>query len=112
MWPGESRPCRSVIILLSGFACFLQFSTYCCGKIIIGESFMNLEFSAEENAFRDEVRSFIENNYPTHIQGKNMQDDMSREELTAWHKILGKKGWSDRKSTRLNSSHVRISYAV
>ncbi|MGI9362907.1 MAG: acyl-CoA dehydrogenase family protein, partial [Parasphingorhabdus sp.] len=55
---------------------------------------MNLEFSAEENAFRDEVRSFIENNYPTHIQGKNMQDDMSREELTAWHKILGKKGWS------------------
>ncbi|HEY9090972.1 acyl-CoA dehydrogenase family protein [Parasphingorhabdus sp.] len=55
---------------------------------------MNLEFTAEENAFRDEVRSFIENNYPKHIQGKNMQDEMSREELTAWYKILGEKGWS------------------
>ncbi len=55
---------------------------------------MNLEFTAEENAFRDEVRSFIENNYPQNIERAAVQDDMSPEDMTAWHKILGKKGWS------------------
>ena len=55
---------------------------------------MNLEFSPEENAFRDEVRSFIENNYPSHISARGLADDRTREELLAWHKILGKKGWS------------------
>jgi len=51
---------------------------------------MNLEFTAEENAFRDEVRSFIDNNYPK----QGMQGDLPPEDMTAWHKILGKKGWS------------------
>ncbi|QTD55102.1 acyl-CoA dehydrogenase family protein [Parasphingorhabdus cellanae] len=55
---------------------------------------MNLEFTAEENAFRDEVRSFIENNYPQNIERAAVQDDMSPEDMTAWHKILGEKGWS------------------
>lgn len=55
---------------------------------------MNLEFTAEENAFRDEVREFIRNNYPDNIEGRGVQDEMSPEDLTAWHKILGKKGWS------------------
>ncbi|GAB5480336.1 MAG: acyl-CoA dehydrogenase family protein [Parasphingorhabdus sp.] len=55
---------------------------------------MNLEFTAEEKAFRDEVRSFIENNYPQNIERAAVQDDMSPEDMTAWHKILGEKGWS------------------
>lgn len=55
---------------------------------------MNLEFTAEENAFRDEVREFIRNNYPDNIEGRGVQDELSPEDLTAWHKILGKKGWS------------------
>ncbi len=55
---------------------------------------MNLEFTAEEKAFRDEVRNFIENNYPQNIERAAVQDDMSPGDMTAWHKILGKKGWS------------------
>lgn len=55
---------------------------------------MNLEFTEEENAFRAEVRSFIENNYPKHIEGRGVQDELGPEDMMAWHKILGKKGWS------------------
>ena len=55
---------------------------------------MNLEFNEEEKAFRAEVREFIENNYPQDIGTRGVQDEMGREDLLAWHKILGKKGWS------------------
>ncbi|WP_417620830.1 acyl-CoA dehydrogenase family protein [Parasphingorhabdus sp.] len=55
---------------------------------------MNLEFTEEENAFRAEVREFIENNYPKNIGTRGVEDEMSREDMLAWHKILGKKGWS------------------
>lgn len=55
---------------------------------------MNLEFTPEENAFRDEVRDFIANNYPQNIGTRGVQDEMSPEDMAAWHKILGKKGWS------------------
>jgi alkylation response protein AidB-like acyl-CoA dehydrogenase len=55
---------------------------------------MNLEFSPEEIAFRDEVRAFIDANYPAHLKGKGMREDFSKEDFLAWHKILGKKGWS------------------
>ncbi len=55
---------------------------------------MDLNFSAEELAFRDEVRAFIEANYPKHLKGKVLREDLSKEDFLAWHKILGKKGWS------------------
>ncbi|MEO0906299.1 MAG: acyl-CoA dehydrogenase family protein [Pseudomonadota bacterium] len=55
---------------------------------------MNLEFTPEEVAFRDEVRAFIEENHPKHLEGMGNREDMSPEDMTAWHKILGKKGWS------------------
>ncbi len=55
---------------------------------------MNLEFTEEEKAFRAEVREFIENNYPQDIGTRGVDDEMGREDLLAWHKILGKKGWS------------------
>ena len=56
---------------------------------------MDLNFSAQEIAFRDEVRAFIEANYPKHLRGKNiMREDLSKEDFLAWHKILGQKGWS------------------
>ena len=55
---------------------------------------MNLEFTEEEKAFRAEVREFIENNYPKNIGTRGVQDDLSPEDMLAWHKILGKKGWS------------------
>lgn len=55
---------------------------------------MNLEFSPEENAFRAEVRAFIEENHPKHLEGMGNREDMSPEDMMAWHKILGKKGWT------------------
>ena len=55
---------------------------------------MNLEFTEEEKAFRAEVREFIENNYPQNINASGLRDDLSPEDMVAWHKILGEKGWS------------------
>jgi alkylation response protein AidB-like acyl-CoA dehydrogenase len=55
---------------------------------------MNLDYSPEEIAFRDEVRTFIEENYPKELQGFGSREDLSRDDMLAWHKILGKKGWS------------------
>jgi len=55
---------------------------------------MNLDFSSEEVAFRDEVRTFIEQNYPEELKGAGTREDLSRDQFLAWHKVLGKKGWS------------------
>ncbi len=55
---------------------------------------MNLDFSPEEVAFRDEVRTFIEENYPEELKGSGTREDLSRDQFLAWHKVLGKKGWS------------------
>ena len=55
---------------------------------------MNLDFSPEEVAFRDEVRTFITENYPKELAGVGTREDLTRDEFLAWHKILGKKGWS------------------
>ncbi|MFZ4071890.1 MAG: acyl-CoA dehydrogenase family protein [Caulobacterales bacterium] len=56
---------------------------------------MNLDFTPQEIAFRDEVRAFIAANYPAEqLRGKFSRDDLSRDDFLAWHKILGKKGWA------------------
>ncbi len=55
---------------------------------------MNLDFSPDEVAFRDEVRSFIAENYPKQLSGDGLRDDMPPADLVAWHKVLGEKGWS------------------
>ncbi len=55
---------------------------------------MNLDFTAEENAFRDEVRKFIEENHPKDLQVDGMRDDIPPADMVAWHKVLGEKGWS------------------
>jgi alkylation response protein AidB-like acyl-CoA dehydrogenase len=55
---------------------------------------MNLDFSSEEVAFRDEARAFIAENYPASLRDK--QDDgapLTREDYFAWHRVLAKKGW-------------------
>jgi hypothetical protein len=55
---------------------------------------MNLDFSPEDLAFRDEVRVFIDENYPAHLKGKRVNEDsFQKEDYTAWHRILAKKGW-------------------
>ncbi|KCZ49023.1 acyl-CoA dehydrogenase family protein [Hyphomonas pacifica] len=55
---------------------------------------MNLDFTPEEIAFRNEVREFIRENYPKELEGMGTREDLTREQFLAWHKVLGKKGWS------------------
>ena len=57
---------------------------------------MNLDFSAEDLAFRDEVRHFIEQSYPADVRAKqDAGEELGRDDYLAWHKILGQKGgWS------------------
>jgi len=53
---------------------------------------MDLTFSPQEEAFRAEVRGFIEENLPK--LGKTTRREFdSREDYLAWHKILYKRGW-------------------
>lgn len=56
---------------------------------------MDLNFSAEDIAFRDEVRAFIAENYPADLRAKADEgEELSKEDLLKWHRILGKRGWS------------------
>ncbi|MDK2760559.1 MAG: acyl-CoA dehydrogenase family protein [Sphingopyxis sp.] len=55
---------------------------------------MDMEFSAEDLAFQQEVRQFITENYPAYLRDKQDEgEEMSKEDFLAWHKILYKKGW-------------------
>jgi alkylation response protein AidB-like acyl-CoA dehydrogenase len=55
---------------------------------------MDLNYSAEELAFRDEVRGWLQANLPADLRDKVAgHEHLSREELLRWHKILAKKGW-------------------
>jgi hypothetical protein len=55
---------------------------------------MDLNYSAEELAFRDEVRSWFEANIPADLRQKVLDyEELSKEEMLRWHKILAKKGW-------------------
>ena len=55
---------------------------------------MNLDFSAEENAFRAEVRAFIEGNYPAELRAKEAAGEpLAKADYLAWHKVLARKGW-------------------
>ena len=55
---------------------------------------MDLRFTAEEEAFRKEVRDFIDQNYPARLKEAGGREDLGREDMLAWHQILGEKGWS------------------
>jgi len=54
---------------------------------------MDMSFSPEEMAFRDEVRSFIADNYPQDLANRRTRGEMTKEEILTWHRILYKKGW-------------------
>ncbi len=55
---------------------------------------MQLEFSPEDLAFRDEVRVFIADNYPAELRGKQDEgDELTKEDFLSWHRVLARKGW-------------------
>jgi alkylation response protein AidB-like acyl-CoA dehydrogenase len=55
---------------------------------------MNLDFSPEDVAFREEVRTFIAENYPKDLRAKqDSGEPLNKEDYLAWHKVLAKKGW-------------------
>jgi alkylation response protein AidB-like acyl-CoA dehydrogenase len=56
---------------------------------------MDMSFSPEEIAFRDEVRSWIRSAMPPHIRSKaEMDAEFDMKEVMEWHKILAAKGWA------------------
>jgi alkylation response protein AidB-like acyl-CoA dehydrogenase len=55
---------------------------------------MDLNYSKEELAFRDEVRGWLAKNLPEDLSDKvSSHDHLSRDDLIRWHKILAKQGW-------------------
>jgi len=55
---------------------------------------MDLNYSQEELAFRDEVRGWLNANLPQDLRDKVLHyGELTREDLLRWHGILAKKGW-------------------
>jgi len=55
---------------------------------------MDLSFSPEHLAFREEVRAFLRSALPPHLRDKAAVDgNFDHHEVMEWHKILFKKGW-------------------
>lgn len=54
---------------------------------------MDLHYSAEDLAFRDEVRTFLETSYPEHLRARASRDEVTKQDFLDWQKILYKKGW-------------------
>ena len=61
----------------------------------ISAAAMDLSFSPEELAFRDEVRAWIKSALPPHLAAKaEMDAEFTHAEVMEWHKILAGKGWA------------------
>src|SRR5471030_2412818 len=55
---------------------------------------MDLSFSKEEVAFREEVRAFFRDNVPPATRQKQQEGrHLSKDEMVTWWRILNKKGW-------------------
>ena len=59
----------------------------------IKKNIMNINFSDEDLAFRDEVREWLSNDYPQHVREKTEKGiTISKEDRIDFHKPLSKKG--------------------
>jgi alkylation response protein AidB-like acyl-CoA dehydrogenase len=55
---------------------------------------MDLSYSPEESAFRDEVRAFLAENLPAEISDKVARGvELDKAEMERWHAILNSRGW-------------------
>jgi alkylation response protein AidB-like acyl-CoA dehydrogenase len=55
---------------------------------------MDLNFTPEEEAFRDEVRAFLHDNLPKRLSEKvRTGKRLTKEDMQEWHAILNARGW-------------------
>ncbi|MBC7501098.1 MAG: acyl-CoA dehydrogenase family protein [Herminiimonas sp.] len=55
---------------------------------------MDLNYSADDLAFRDTVRTYLEANLPADLQHKVLNHKrLSKDDLQRWHRIVAKQGW-------------------
>jgi len=55
---------------------------------------MDLNYSPEETAFRDDVRGWIRQTLPDALRDKVLNyRELTKDELLSWHKTLARKGW-------------------
>ncbi|GAB3444324.1 acyl-CoA dehydrogenase family protein [Massilia solisilvae] len=55
---------------------------------------MDLDYTEEDRAFRDQVRAFLAEHLPADLQHKVRSHlRLSRDDIVRWHKILYKQGW-------------------
>lgn len=55
---------------------------------------MDLDYSAEERAFRDDVRDWLRANLPAAMRDKVARyAHLDRDDLLGWHRILAERGW-------------------
>ncbi|MXX05710.1 MAG: pimeloyl-CoA dehydrogenase large subunit [Gammaproteobacteria bacterium] len=56
---------------------------------------MNADFTPEDLAFRDEVREFLQNEFPAEMREKvDAGIRLSKDEIVRWQKILYEQGWA------------------
>ena len=55
---------------------------------------MNINLTADEIAFREELRAFFRTEYPADIRQKRDQGiALSRDDMVRWQKVLNSRGW-------------------
>ena len=54
---------------------------------------MDIQFTPEDLAFRDEVRSFLENEVTDEIKAAVAGGHINKDNIIEWQKILYNKGW-------------------
>ena len=55
---------------------------------------MDLEFTEEESAFREEVRQFLKEKLPPALAGKvKLGKRLTKQDMEGWHAVLNERGW-------------------
>ncbi|SFD95709.1 acyl-CoA dehydrogenase family protein [Massilia yuzhufengensis] len=55
---------------------------------------MDLHYSDEDLAFRDQVRAFLDSHLPKDLQAKVLKHlRLSKDDFVRWHRILAERGW-------------------
>lgn len=55
---------------------------------------MDLNYTSEDLAFRDQVRAFLDANLPADLQRKVLKHlRLAKDDYVRWHKILARQGW-------------------